>query len=719
MTNRCKTFLQLDIERYHMFSSYCESDSILIEPVLKYFKRQGCLVNDSGLAIGQPVLQALVDDEIEQSKSTVLFITNNFLADEGCQAMMNIAIMKYIETKGRHRIVSVIMEKCPIPLPLKMFKCIHIWKSSLPLHTNTWRNRYFSRALIFNRVVKCVTDAPPKFERINRYGLKTLTNTKNIVEKVQLNISDNTLAKKKRLINPIQLWRFSKNLHRCFIHCRYGQCSFFCRGENVHLFTQHLQECKYQPNKCPNEGCLFTPSKKSLANHLESCPFSTINCPSEGCDERLKRRLVDDHLHICHHRLISCPYKTSGCQEVMTREHVKEHASVCKFKVYKCRYCGGTVPWKEADLHLEKCTNIKIKCECCRHELSKKEKITHEKVCLKAHVACPNTGCGMQMKGYQYLLHKNYCQYRIVDCKYIQNGCRVKEPNITINGHIDKCPYRSMTCDICEKEVIATDFERHKSDCTSNISCKRCNQQVAKSALNLHNRLCPRKNYKIVCDICRQLVDPFKLENHKSQCQNCITHCPYIKRGCHVRESIMSIDRHAKECLFRPVICEDGGLEMTTTEMDLHLKEYNCLKDTVCPSTDDEESKPKLEQANDESDESSHEENSDLDHADSTQFITHQESTKNEALQNVTLISFDQALPIPKSVDCGGGSWDENRSSTKWTGGRYAKGRRKFNCLLEMIDRKRLNIKTSDIRDVYNYGCKKFDNDHYGVLQFR
>lgn len=107
-----------------------------------------------------------------------------------------------------------------------------------------------------------------------------------------------------------------------------------------------------------------------------------------------------------------------------------------------------------------------------------------------------------------------------------------------------------------------------------------------------------------------------------------------------------------------------------------------------------------------------------LDHAVSTKFITHQGSTiENEALQNVTLISFDKVLPI--TIDCSGGIWDESRYSTKWTGGRYAKGRRKFNCLLEMIDKKRLNIKTSDIKHVYNCGCKKFDNDYYGVLQFR
>ncbi|XP_063396264.1 uncharacterized protein LOC134680901 [Mytilus trossulus] len=719
MNSRCKAFLRLDTERYHVFCSYCERDSIRIEPVVKYFKRRGCLVNDFDPTTGQPVLQAIVDDEIDQSKSTVLFITNNFLADERCQAMINIAIMKYIDTKGRHRIVSVIMEKCSIPLPLKMFKCIHVWKSSLPLHTSTWGGRHFNSAQIFDLIVKCITDAPPKFKRIQKYGLKTLIYTKNSVEKVQLNVSHNKSAKKKRFISPIQLWKLSKNLHYCFIHCRYGQCSFFCRGENVHLFSQHVQECKYQPNKCPNEGCLIASSKYSLANHLESCPFSTTNCPSEGCDKRLKRRLLGDHLHMCHHRLIPCPYNKSGCQEVMKRENMKEHASKCKFKVYKCQYCWKTVLWKEADLHLEKCNNITIKCECCRHAILKREKITHEKVCLKAHVSCPNPGCGMQMKGYQYLQHKNYCQYRIVNCKYKQNGCRVKAPNITINSHIEKCPYRSMTCDICEKEVMAADLERHTSECTSVVSCKRCNQQVAKSALNLHNRLCPRKNYKIVCDICRQLVDPYQLENHKSQCQNCITDCPYTRKGCHVRESVMSIDRHAKECLFRPAICEDCGLEMTTSEMDLHLKD--CLKDKVCQSADDEESEPKLELENDKREnESSHQQHTDLDHAVSTKFITHQGSTiENEALQNVTLISFDKVLPIAKLIDCSGGIWDENRSSTKWTGGRYAKGRRKFNYLLDMIDKKRLNIKTSDIKHICNYGCKKYDNDLYGVLQFR
>jgi hypothetical protein len=56
-------------------------------------------------------------------------------------------------------------------------------------------------------------DAPPKFRRIRWNGIKTLTWTKNLVEKVKLSeMKDRACRQSTQAVNPLQVWRLMKVL---------------------------------------------------------------------------------------------------------------------------------------------------------------------------------------------------------------------------------------------------------------------------------------------------------------------------------------------------------------------------------------------------------------------------------------------------------------------------------------------------------------------------
>jgi len=139
-------------------------------------------------------------------------------------------------------------------------------------------------------------DAPPKFRRIRWNGIKTLTWTNYLVEKVKLSeMKDRACRQSTQAVNPLQVWRLMKILEHCFMHCRYGHCTFACNGKNFNMFIKHVNECRYRPIKCPNRSCLSCQPKWELEKHLETCTFSVITCPSKGCGKMVRRNQLDEH----------------------------------------------------------------------------------------------------------------------------------------------------------------------------------------------------------------------------------------------------------------------------------------------------------------------------------------------------------------------------------------------------------------------------------------
>jgi len=159
METKWKKFLNLQDKNYHIFASYCDNDGRIVGELLQYLENFNCVVNDPerNAIPGHPILRSMIDQGIEQSKITILFITKHFLSDDLCKFITNIAIWKYITTKGKHRVFPVLLEPCKIPRYLKVLKCIHVWKYASTIENRQKVKQTVYQSQIINRLTKAIT----------------------------------------------------------------------------------------------------------------------------------------------------------------------------------------------------------------------------------------------------------------------------------------------------------------------------------------------------------------------------------------------------------------------------------------------------------------------------------------------------------------------------------------------------------------------------------
>ncbi|CAG2202936.1 unnamed protein product [Mytilus edulis] len=322
MKSKWKNFLNLQDKQYHVFANYSEDDGELVSKLLQPFENRNCLFYNpdrDGLP-GQPIMRGLIEKGMEQSKITMLFITKKFLSDELCMFMANLAIWKYMKTKGIHRVLPIILQSCKIPRYLKVLNCIHVWKYAT---TRSSHMVYVSWIWIKNY-------PPPKFRRIRWNGIKTLTWTRNTVEKVKKSaLKEKASNQSIHNINLFQLWRLIGVLKHCFLNCRYGHCSFACSGREFAKFISHIEICRYRPIKCPNKACQTFLPKWYVDKHVEECPLTRLTCPSVGCREEVKRCQIEQHLFKCQHRTILCPNHHYGCDQRLTQKDAFKQSETC------------------------------------------------------------------------------------------------------------------------------------------------------------------------------------------------------------------------------------------------------------------------------------------------------------------------------------------------------------------------------------------------------
>ena len=324
-------------------------------------------------------------------------------------------------------------------------------------------------------------DAPPKFRRIRWNGIKTLTWTKNLVEKVKLSgMKDRACRQSTQAVNPLQVWRLMKILEHCFINCRYWHCTFACSGNNFNMFIKHVNKCRYRPIKCPNRSCLSCQPKWELEKHLETCTFSVITCPSKGCGKMVRRSQLDEHLLSCLNRNFHCPNKKLGCHKKLTFIESNDHSHSCLFVPLNCDKCGIYLQRKDLHDHAESCGKVEIQCSSCKKIIFREDQILHMDDCLMADVTCQNIGCGLTMKRYKGLQHKYVCLQRISDCPNQRNGCKFKQNKPSMERHVMSCPFRLVQCDICERMKIFKDLDDHLKLCRDKKKCENCGMTVTR-----------------------------------------------------------------------------------------------------------------------------------------------------------------------------------------------------------------------------------------------
>jgi hypothetical protein len=118
------------LSRYHVYASYSQRDFDIVHQIISRLAQLGFKVNDPDRDFipGVQVTENIITYGIDMCKTTVLFLSKNYLSSGWCQYEANNAVWKYIKTKGKHRVIPVVLHPCPVPRYLRILNCVYACK---------------------------------------------------------------------------------------------------------------------------------------------------------------------------------------------------------------------------------------------------------------------------------------------------------------------------------------------------------------------------------------------------------------------------------------------------------------------------------------------------------------------------------------------------------------------------------------------------------------
>lgn len=82
---------------------------------------------------GQTLLRS-IEIGVAKSNASFLFISKNFIRDKLCQFLADSLLSRYIITKGKYRVIPIVLDNYKIPRFLKNLNCIHCQKYVEKIH---------------------------------------------------------------------------------------------------------------------------------------------------------------------------------------------------------------------------------------------------------------------------------------------------------------------------------------------------------------------------------------------------------------------------------------------------------------------------------------------------------------------------------------------------------------------------------------------------------
>lgn len=130
---------------------------------------------------------------------------------------------------------------------------------------------------------------------------------------------------------------------------------------------------------------------------------------------------------------IYCPNKEDGCQWKGEINNLKKHLNFGKGCDIECKVCKENVHHKIMKIHKYECPCYCIYC----HATATREIISnkHKKKCSMFPLPCPNN-CGQEIIPCNINQHRKKCPYEVVQCKYVNEGCRIRMKHKNQNKHI-------------------------------------------------------------------------------------------------------------------------------------------------------------------------------------------------------------------------------------------------------------------------------------------
>jgi len=171
-----------------------------------------------------------------------------------------------------------------------------------------------------------------------------------------------------------------------------GCQQLYCKICLTYFYMNNKHTCP-KCEKSTGEPTLLGVIDNCIKNKKMRCSNFSVKCTWEGkCKDYLQ------HINYeCPKEIINCPNK--GCIIKLRREEIPEHLKKCEFIEYICEKCQLRMPIRE--------------------------KLLHKNICLKEIIICPQ-GCEKELERGDFNLHKQQCEFSIIDCPYSSLGCTDK-----------------------------------------------------------------------------------------------------------------------------------------------------------------------------------------------------------------------------------------------------------------------------------------------------
>lgn len=284
----------------------------------------------------------------------------------------------------------------------------------------------------------------------------------------------------------------SSMMMHCNLSCKYGECSFSCSGENLKIFENHLEECRFFPVECSNKFCGYTTQRKLMKFHSKECGFAIEKCPNGNCSLEMQRREMSSHLQTCPYQMVSCENTPFGCKSIMARKDLNEHLKTCPQTPTLCYRCGKRE--KPSSKHV--CPYDTKRCPHCHKEFIIKNFKSHQNSCLIKCKLCEECFSNSEIRHHKCPIKK--CDYRF---------CEYKDLPLNVGLHMNECGYRSVQCSLCQKNVLAKNLKLHASTCDKRVQCQRCHLYIERSSKDVHDMLDGFAKLRLTtCPTCREEV---------------------------------------------------------------------------------------------------------------------------------------------------------------------------------------------------------------------
>lgn len=154
-----------------------------------------------------------------------------------------------------------------------------------------------------------------------------------------------------------------------------------------------------------------------------------------------------------------------------------------------------------------------------------------------------------------------------IHCVYQEYGCNHVDALSRMTDHELSCHLKHVPCNQCNIMCLESSLVQHKTDTCSRrpISCSDCTARVPFNEMKDHLEQCPLR--KISCELCNESMARFILpRHHQDHCLKSIIPCIYNKYGCSFTCKREDMTHHEETTNHIPIIC--STLDQKMEEFD-------------------------------------------------------------------------------------------------------------------------------------------------------